>query len=446
MNLLTRVLWERILKIGRKVTPSMRVCSLHFIKDDYYVFTRPDCPAGARFLKKTSVPSVNLPLSSVETTNVSNNKITERQIRLENRQKNIKLNAKEKDTECNCFLTEGDNIAVQNDTFLVEEVSIEEKSSDVPQKKILIDVGMQVKSGDLIEKCFLHFLKTDKELSTATGIQNFELFDSIVAAVKIAAPHLNTGVLSIRERVLMTFMKLKQNLSYSFLSILFPTISVRYCSEIICNMLDILSEILEPCIHFPSGDEILRNMPLCFANYPDTRIILDCTKIEIQRPKNLCCQITMYSTYKRRYTIKFMKGVTPGGIISFVSKAYGGRASDKAIFEQSLLLQRLKKGVSVMVDKGFLIDKLCCDYDVKLIRPPFLKDKVQFSENDAVENADIASARVHVERLNQRLKVFEILGSKMSSCLVPKSEKIITILCAVVNLSSPIFKDDKFHS
>lgn len=88
----------------------------------------------------------------------------------------------------------------------------------------------------------------------------------------------------------------------------------------------------------------------------------------------------------------------------------------------------------------------CVVIMMKLIRLPFLKDKVQFSEDDAVENADIASANVHVERFNQRLKVFEILGSKMSSCLVPKSEKIMTILCAVVNLSSPIFKDDKFHS
>lgn len=285
-------------------------------------------------------------------------------------------------------------------------------------------------------------------MSTTTRIQNFKLFDNIVAAVKIAAPHFNKhiSVLNIRERVLMTFMKLKQNLSYLFLSILFPTVSVRYCSKIICNMLDILSDVLEPCIHFPSRDEILRNIPLCFADYPDTCIILDCTEIEIQRPKNVCCQITTNSTYKGRYTVKFMTGVTPGGIISFVSRAYGGRASDKAIFEQSLLLQRLEKGVSVMVDKDFLIDELCCDYDVKLIRSPFLKDNIQFSEDDAKQNANIASARVHVERLNQRLKIFEILGSKMSSCLVPKSEKIMTILCAIVNLSSPIFKDDKFHS
>ena len=36
-----RKLWERILKMGKKVTQSMRVCSLHFVKYDYSVFTRP---------------------------------------------------------------------------------------------------------------------------------------------------------------------------------------------------------------------------------------------------------------------------------------------------------------------------------------------------------------------------------------------------------------------
>ena len=217
-------------------------------------------------------------------------------------------------------------------------------------------------------------------------------------------------------------MILKQNLSYSFISILFPTVTVRFFSDIICNMIDILSAILESCIYFTSGDEILRNMPHWFADYLVTRIILDCTEIEIQTPKNLCCQITTYSHYKGTYTVKFMTGVTPGGIISFVSKPYGGRASDKAIFQQCLLLERLEKGTSIMVDKGFLTDEICCDYQVKLIRPTFLRDDFQFSADDATENADIASARVHVERLNPRLKVFQILDSKMSSCLIPERE------------------------
>ena len=49
-------------------------------------------------------------------------------------------------------------------------------------------------------------------------------------------------------------------------------------------------------------------------------------------------------------------------------------------------------------------------------------------------------------KIEQRLKVFRILVTKMASCPVPKCKKIMTILSALVNLSSPIFKDDKFYS
>ena len=226
-------------------------------------------------------------------------------------------------------------------------------------------------------------------------------------------------------------MKLKQNLTYAFLSILFLTVTERYCTDIVCNMIDILSEVLKRAFPFPFSDEILRNMPHCFENYSDTRFILDCTEIDTQRPKKLYCQITTYSHYKSRHTLKFMTLVTPGGMISFVCKAYGGRASDKSIFEQSGLLTHLVRGTSIMIDKGFLIDERCSEYHVKLIRPVFLRGTNQFSATDALETADITSARVHVEKLIQTLKVFEILGTKIALCLVPKCEKIMTILSAI---------------
>lgn len=74
-----------------------------------------------------------------------------------------------------------------------------------------------------------------------------------------------------------------------------------------------------------------------------------------------------------------------------------------------------------MVDKGFLIDEVCAQYGVEIVRPYFLKNQSQFSQSDALNTGSIASARVHIERLNQRLKVFHILGSKMPSCLVKKN-------------------------
>ena len=36
-----RILWERILRKGKKVTSNMRVSSLHFVKEDYIRFTQP---------------------------------------------------------------------------------------------------------------------------------------------------------------------------------------------------------------------------------------------------------------------------------------------------------------------------------------------------------------------------------------------------------------------
>ena len=159
--------------------------------------------------------------------------------------KNINLNTEEEKITCDCFLDDEEakyetEATGLNNVIPDETVVLEEKTKSVPQEKNLTDAGVQVKSGDLLGNCFLDFLKTDKELSTATRIQSFEIFDSIVAAVKIAAPQLKncTRILSIRERVLITFMKLKQNLSYSFMSILFPTVTVRFCLDITCNMID----------------------------------------------------------------------------------------------------------------------------------------------------------------------------------------------------------------
>ena len=54
-----------------------------------------------------------------------------------------------------------------------------------------------------------------------------------------------------------------------------------------------------------------------------------------------------------------MTGVTPAGNICYVSKLYGGRVSDTAIFQQSDLLKLLEPRDAIMVDRGFLINGMC---------------------------------------------------------------------------------------
>lgn len=164
----------------------------------------------------------------------------------------------------------------------------------------------------------------------------------------------------------MYFMKLKYNMSYPLSAVLFRSCSERHCQRDILNMIHVLGVTLKHAFAFPSVEEIARNMPMCFKGYSDTIIILDCTEIEIQKPKKLCCQLVTYLFYKSYYTGKYMTRVTPGELISFQSKPYGGRTSNKAIFEQSGLIELLEADESemfrnqlIMLDKGFLTDDKC---------------------------------------------------------------------------------------
>lgn len=401
-------------------------------------------------MKSDSVPSCNLPKSTVSLPENSEEvKLRESRCRQRSLQKK-QLEMKQLPKQCDQMTTVAHENTVElrerkEDHYADEGAVLEMAQTTCLLLPKAVDIGVQVCSGDLFTK-FVSTIRTDDQLSTFTGIPTLKLLSGIEEAVKMFKPDNTNAKLSIREVIIMTFMKLKQNLSYALLSALFNCCTPQNCSLRVHEMLSILHKLLKCAIPWPTMDEISRNMPICFKIFEDVRIVLDCTEIAIQRPKKLCCQITTYSHYKGASTVKFMTGITPGGLISFISKPYGGRCSDKAIFDQSGLINLLDKNNAIMVDEGFLIDEVCIKNDIKLLRPPFLRDKRQFSHEEALLTASIARARVHIERSNQRLKNFKVLGGKMPNDLLSEVEEIFTIISAIVNLSAPILKDDKFMS
>jgi len=94
-----------------------------------------------------------------------------------------------------------------------------------------------------------------------------------------------------------------------------------------------------------------------------------------------CKNPNAYSNYKSTFTLKFLIGISLGGSITYISKPYGGRASDKTIFEQSGLIGMLERFDGIMVDKGFLIDDLCLEKQIDLIRLPFLGYSKKINNN-----------------------------------------------------------------
>ena len=78
---------------------------------------------------------------------------------------------------------------------------------------------------------------------------------------------------------------------------------------------------------------------MMFKNYllfwPHTELLLDGTEVPIDRPSNKESQRITFSTYKHRNTVKVLVGSTPGGLISYVSDAYGGSTTDRQLTERS---------------------------------------------------------------------------------------------------------------
>ena len=67
-------------------------------------------------------------------------------------------------------------------------------------------------------------------------------------------------------------------------------------------------------------------MPLSFRKFfKQCCVIVDCTKVFIERPHDLLGRAQIWSNYKHHFTVKFLIGITPQGTISYVSECVGGR-------------------------------------------------------------------------------------------------------------------------
>ena len=136
---------------------------------------------------------------------------------------------------------------------------------------------------------------------------------------------------------------------------------------------------------------------------------MDCSEIFIQRPLNLDIRAQTFSNYKKHNTVKFLVGVTPYGLISFLSECWGGRVSDKKITQRSGFFEKLEAGELVMADRGFLIEEDLAVHGASIVMPPFTRGKKQLSQHEVESARRLSRVRIHVERAIERIKRFRIL-------------------------------------
>ena len=171
----------------------------------------------------------------------------------------------------------------------------------------------------------------------------------------------------------------------------------------------------------------------------------------MERPSNLKARATTWSNYKHRNTAKVLIGITPQGTVAFVSDAWGGRASDKYITENSGILKKLLPGDIILADRGFDIAKSVGTMQAKLHIPAFTKGKSQLSPLEVEETRSIANVRIHVERVIGLVRQkFTILQSTLPIQFVatreeddcPSIDRMIRVCCALVNCCDSVVPFD----
>ena len=167
----------------------------------------------------------------------------------------------------------------------------------------------------------------------------------------------------------------------------------------------------------------------------------------INKPKNVLARAQIFSSYKQHNTVKFLIGISPQGVICFISKAWGGRSSDKFVTDHCGILDKLLPGDVVLADRGFDIGESVALYCATVKIPAFTKGKRQLDPTDVEETRRIASVRIHVERVigSVRNKYTILQDTLPLDYLIRKDaskdttiDKIALVACRLNNLCNSI--------
>lgn len=252
-------------------------------------------------------------------------------------------------------------------------------------------------------------------------------------------PHKTERKLSVEEQFFAILVRLRTGASLIEMATRLG-ISKQSFSRMFITWINFLMYELRAIHKFPKGHP--RVLISSFKNFLKTRIIIDCTEVFTKRPSGLHGHKQLFSNYKHHNTVKFFIGIAACGAVSYVSGAWGGRASDQKITSACGLLDELQPGQDLMADRGFSIESLLVQRGCRLIIPSFLgSTRAQLSAEEVTSTRRIAEARIHVERAIERMKEFRILQGEVEVSLLHVVEQIFQVCAFLTNFQAPIAND-----
>lgn len=147
--------------------------------------------------------------------------------------------------------------------------------------KTYVDQSAQI---DMVPYSSLpHILNSDEKLKHFTGI-DIRLLQTLEKCCENILSGQNKTVADLKIKIMIVLL----NLPLSCLAILF-NISPSKCNRYFYSSLSLLALSVKPCIYWPSKEEVRANMPKCFSSFANTRAVLDCIDVAVDKCKCLNC-------------------------------------------------------------------------------------------------------------------------------------------------------------
>lgn len=245
--------------------------------------------------------------------------------------------------------------------------------------------------------------------------------------------------LSPKTQLFLTLIRLRRGFSNRDLGYRFQ-ISETYVSYIVITWVQLMYQEFKSISNsmFPTCHEMREHISPAFKKFKNLRVIVDCTEFFVQMPQNFVKQGNLFSSYKHHHTYKVLIGLSPTGAISYISEGFEGGKSDKEVFLQCGIMEYLDRGDSVMADRGFTIKSELSVIGVDLNMPPFLMGRDRLTPQEEIKTKRIAKARIHVERVIERIKTYKLLKRTLPHSLGPLFNQIVYVVGCLVNFQKPI--------
>ncbi|KAG8000888.1 hypothetical protein GBF38_018169, partial [Nibea albiflora] len=299
-------------------------------------------------------------------------------------------------------------------------------------------------------------LRNDAEkVKFYTGLPNYFVLETVMW---LLAPHMD-GMKNVKlskfQQLLLTLMRLRLDLRNQDLAYRFG-VKVSMVTRTVHQMVSIMSSTLVPtAVFWPSRAELRKNLPAALrTSHPDCAVIIDCFTVPFEEPVSRGNQQQQQQQQRvvpgsqvvgtSHNVLKYLIGVAPQGVVTFVSRGVLGNVSDKSLAEGCGLLCKLLPGDVVLASRDLdIADSVAARGALFKIASSY-QSEAYGSSGGSDTCSETVSVQRHVDRVISMVKQrYAMLTGPVESPFTTASErtsnlstfdKIVQVACALNNL------------